>query len=624
MQYSYLLSASLLACLTLTTLPAAAAPTEDHDTFHLEHKNPLEPPLVKVQHIAIIGTQYEAAVRLVMHLHAGDEVTPEAIREDMQRIAKLGYFADVTPRLLKIADGYELVVYLRENPRLTSIQLLNDPTVVLSRKEIVSAFDDLKNGPLNLEDLQRVIQGLETRYRDAGYALAQFELVPSESGNWLDPAGVLKLRLNEGRIEKWTLQGNTKTEDQVILRELSLHPGDLFQRERFQRDLQRLINLGYFEPGIEVVPKPGQTPGTTEMVLKVKEARTADVGLNFNLNNRDGLLGGVHLTDSNFLGKGQYLNLQVQTGLNFFNLLNADSQKRASFYGRVDFTDPWLLPDHTALGGSLFSERTPLFYGMSQSPLSDKIALGADNGLLQTRTGVSLNMSRPLFGDRFSPWKGQVSFTAEQVGLSDFQLKPQRQLSLSNRFSATDVFFNLGGTLAYDSRDYVLNPHSGVYGSVSAKPVWGDGSYLKLMGNLSTYIPLFDPHLTLALGLQGGTFLGDQPIYEQFFGSGAAAIRGWDENGSLFGSNYLLGSIEARFPIYDFISGVLFTDVGNFFQDASGLNPDALKYGVGAGVRLQTPLGMLRLDYGIRDFQALSGGAFWDAGQLHFSIGQKF
>ena len=76
----------------------------------------------------------------------------------------------------------------------------------------------------------------------------------------------------------------------------------------------------------------------------------------------------------------------------------------------------------------------------------------------------------------------------------------------------------------------------------------------------------------------------------------------------------------------DFISGVLFTDIGNFYPDKLAFDQQELpfKYGVGAGLRLQTPMGLLRLDYGIRDFEVLSKGSFLDAGQLHFSIGQKF
>ncbi len=620
----FLFKASLLVLSSGITLPALAQsfPTPSPgEEIRIEKQDPLVPPLVKVNRITIIGTQYTDAVRLIMHTRSGDEVSPEALRLEQKRIAELGYFSDVTPKLIKQIDGYELVIYLRENAIVKGVQVKNKPQV-LSREQILNAFKDLKSQTLNFDKLQQARESIEQQYRDRGYLLAHLEIIQQANGSWLNAQDQLELLMHEGRLEGFLLEGNIRTQDAVIERELSLKAGDLFDQNIFEKDLARLHRLGYFSD-IKVQPEAGETAHQFKMRLVFSEEKTTDVGFNFSLNNRDGLLGGVHYTDPNFLGKGQYLNLKVQAGLDFFNLLGSQPQQsQRSFYGRIDFADPWLLPGRTSLGSSLFSERTPLFFGnaLGNSDLALK------NGLLQTRTGATLSMSRPLFGDVYSPWRGNLSFTAEQIGLTDFAALPQRELSLSKRFSATDIFFNLGSGLSYDSRNLALNPSKGVYGSIAAQPVWGDGSYLKLSGNLSAYIPLLDPGLTLALGLQGGTYVGDHPIYEQFFGAGYSTIRGWQENGTLFGSRYLIGSAEARFPIYDFISGVVFTDIGNFFSDKQAFNQQELpfKYGVGAGLRFQTPMGLLRLDYGIRDFEVLSQGSFLDAGQLHFSIGQKF
>ena len=420
------------------------------------------------------------------------------------------------------------------------------------------------------------------------------------------------------------VEGNERTETDVITRELRLKSGHVFQQEAFRKDLQRLHRLGYFEE-IDVIPSPGKVNAHHFQVrLLVTEKKTADVGLNFSLNNRDGLLGGVHFTDTNFLGKGQYLNAKFQAGLDVLNLFNGNAQQsQRSFFGRVDFAEPFLLPDRTSLGSSLFSERTPLFFNDAMLP---ELAAVGSQGIFQTRTGVSLNMGKPLFGDRYSPWKGNLAFTAEQVSLRDFQNKALSELTFSKRHDASDTFFNLSGTLSFDNRDSVLDPSQGIYGALQAKPVWGDGNYVKVAGNVSSFWSIFDPGLTLAMGLQGGALLGEHPVYEQFFGTGLSTIRGWQENGSLSGSQYFIGSLEARFPVLDPVSGVLFTDMGNFFDTTVSRMDDilALKYGVGAGVRVKTPLGLLRLDYGVRDFSRLNWDSWLDAGQLHFSIGHKF
>lgn len=620
-----------LTVLLLAALPAAAepvpadAPAPD-EVIRFERKDPLAPPLVKIRRITVVGTQYADSVKLIMNARVGDELSPEAIEADRKRILALGYFADVTLRLIQVSDGHELVIYVRELPVLREVSLApgNAPKLVAA-KAILAPFEALKGEVMNLDELRKAQAEVEALYHRQGYVLAHLEL--SEDGD-----GHLQLQMHEGLIETINIEGLERTEPGIILRELRLKAGEPFEQKTMEADMTRLRNLGHFE-SLSLRPEPGKIdPHHFILTVVVKDKQSRDIGLNFSLNNRDGVLGGAHYTDTNFLGKSQYLNLTFQAGLDLLNLFGGQaSQSQRSFYGRVDFADPWVLPGRTSLGASLFSERTPLFFGSalsndSQASLPPAYAQ-LDNGLLQTRTGLSLSLGRSLFGDSYSPWRGNLSFGAEHVALSDFSRLPQRELSLSKRYSATDVFFNVAGSLSYDTRDFVPNPSSGVYGSLSAMPVWGDGSYLRLFGNLSTYVPVVPEALTLAFGLQGGAFLGQQPLYEQFFGSGFSTIRGWQENGSLFGDKFLIGSVEARFPIWQPISGVLFTDVGDFFsQGISQNSPSGLpfKYGVGAGVRVETPMGLLRLDYGVRDFSRLGWSTLLDAGQVHFSIGHKF
>lgn len=611
---------SLKTCfsfLVLSLIPFSAIAAESDpqsDTIRFEHSDPLKPALARIQRITVIGTQYTDSVKLIMQTRPGDEITPEDLDKERKRILGLGFFADVTPRLVPQADGYELVIYLRELSKLSELELLNQPKHA-SKAEILAPFEDLKGQIMNLQSLKSAQETVEKLYHDQGYSLAHLELQEVNPGH-------LQLTMHEGLIDSIQIEGLERTDPQVILREIRQPLGEAFEQTTFSQDLSRLRNLGHFE---ELSLRPQASPKDPhhfELILMVKEKQSRDVGFNFSLNNRDGILGGMHYTDTNFLGKSQYLNLQFQAGLDLLNLFSGQSnQSQRSFYGRAEFADPWLLPGRTSFAGSLYSERSPLFYGsaLDQFP-------GLENGLQQTRTGVSLSLGRPLFGDLYSPWRGSLSFGAEQVSLSDYNRQPQREITLSKRLSATDVLFNLGGSLSYDTRNYVLNPTQGVFGSLMAQPVWGDGSYLRLTGNLSTYLPLIPEALTLALGLQGGAFLGHQPVYEQFFSTGASTIRGWQENGSLFGSKFLIGSVEARFPIWQPISGVLFTDIGNFFPDSVLDQNQGLpfKYGLGAGVRVETPLGLLRLDYGIRNLSVLGWNTLLDAGQLHFSIGHKF
>jgi outer membrane protein insertion porin family len=607
-----------LALLSLSLVPLHAYSAEP--TYEIK-KQPLQPSLFRILRIEVIGTAYQDAVTLALLTRPGDEVSREQLEADRNRIHTLGWFSEVVPRLQPVSGGYHLLFYVRENPTLERVKLLN-PSAELSESALETAFEPQLGRILNYQDLRQQLDTLVKDYQQKGQVLASLTPTPYSSEELLSPDGTLYLEFHEGRIEDIRVTGNKETKPHVILREMSLKSGDIFERQRFEQDLARVFNTNYFE-SITPQVKPGQKdPHAFILEIDVQEKQTGDVGLNFGLNNRDGLVGGVRYTKDNFLGEGRRLNADVRVGLNPFGLAQG---AQLPVMGRVDFFDPWLLPDRTAFGASLYSERVPLLFGSNLDTASELNL--KDGGLIQRRTGVSLSLGRPLFGDFTSPWRGSLSLRAEQVGVNNLDGTPRPDLTYGKRFSATDSQYSLGGSLAFDTRNYLLNPTAGLYGNVAAEPVWGDGGYLRFSGNLSTYLTPVN-WLTLALGIQGGAFLGQNPAYEQFIAAGPTAIRGWQENGGLFGKQFWVGSLEARFPIFKPVSGVLFTDIGEFFAAGNptmGLNQGLpFKYGVGAGLRMETPLGLLRLDYGVRDFSNLGFSSLLEAGQLHFSVGHKF
>lgn len=614
-----------------TPTPSVAAGAEGSLESRADQEEPLlQAETMKIVEITVEGTSYKDSVLLSMFTKPGDEVSAEQIRNDLRRIYGLGYFLDVTATRQPVAGGYRLVIMVQENPVLKEVRLLND-TQVFTREQILDVFKEQIDKIANFNDIRDLKEKLESAYRQRGYALANLEILQVRTADRegvISPEGVLEIRMNEGVIEDIQVDGNQETKDYVILREITLKPGDLFNSERMQADLRRVFNTNFFE-NINLVPKPGEKdPHHWILVIEVKEKPTGSVNLGAGYNNRDGLIGTFSINKDNLMGEGRRLGVDLQFGVDLFSVFsgfNTFNQAQRTLLGRIDFFDPWMFENRTSFGVSIFSERIPLFFGSGAQQSLFSLNLG--NGIIQSRVGTSLNFGRPLFGDLTSPWRGSISLRAEQVGVSDLNRTPRRDLSISKRFSATDVFFSVGGSLSYDTRDIIIDPKSGWYGLFSFEPVWGDSAYLKLAGNLSTYLGITD-WLTLALGVRGGTFLGENPPYEQFYSNGFNVIRGWPENGFLFGKHFVIGSVELRFPIFNPISGVVFTDLGEFLpvpQERLSQNQGLpFKYGVGLGVRLNTPMGPLRLDYGIRDFSRINFGTLFDAGQLHFSIGQKF
>lgn len=579
--------------------------------------------------VKIEGTEFTDAVSLSMFTKPGDEVTAEQVRNDLRRIYGLGYFLDVTARREPVEGGFRLVVVVQENPVLKEIKIVND-LEVFSKEEVHKLFQDQVGRTANFNDIREVEQQILEMYREKGFVLANLRFLRARVDNidgLLSKEGILELRINEGKIEAIQVSGNKETKEYVVLREITVKPDQLFDSDDFTNDLRRLYNTNYFE-SVNFVPKPGEKdPNNWIIVIEVKEKPTGSVNMGAGFNNRDGLVGTFQITKDNLMGEGRRLAVDLQLGLDVFSLFSqasSFSQAQRTLLGRVDFYDPWMFEGRTSFGTSVFSERIPLFFG---SGAQNVFNLPSGNGIIQSRVGTSVSFGRPLFGDLTSPWRGSLSLRAEQVGVSDLNRNPLRELSVSNRFSATDVFFSIGGSLSYDTRDIIMDPKKGWYGLLSAEPVWGDSAYLRFSGNLSTYFALTD-WLTLAVGARGGTYLGQNPPYEQFYSNGFNVIRGWPENGFLFGKHFVIGSAELRFPIVNPVSGVVFADIGEFLpvpESRLSLNQGLpFKYGVGLGLRLNTPMGPLRLDYGIRDFSKLGFNTLFDAGQLHFSIGQKF
>jgi outer membrane protein insertion porin family len=157
----------------------------------------------------------------------------------------------------------------------------------------------------------------------------------------------------------------------------------------------------------------------------------------------------------------------------------------------------------------------------------------------------------------------------------------------------------------------------------------GGVTFSKASLDLRRYLPiggrrkkLGEKKRALAVRLMGGYSIGQVPFFEQYFVGGADTLRGYRE-ARFWGTNMLLGSVELRQPIANALTGVIFVDAGDAWggsfdsvaiQNYIQANGFTMHIGVGVGIRVRTPLGPLRLDYGIGS----------EGGQVHFSVGNAF
>jgi outer membrane protein insertion porin family len=196
-----------------------------------------------------------------------------------------------------------------------------------------------------------------------------------------------------------------------------------------------------------------------------------------------------------------------------------------------------------------------------------------------------------------------------------------------------DDLLSVPVSFVWDQRNNPVAPISGSLlrlGSEQTVPV-GKGTifFNRIRASYSRYLPVNfvrfgDGPQTIALNIQGGTVIGDLPPYEAFSLGGTNSVRGYDEGELGSGRSFVQATAEYRFPLFtSFLGGALFVDYGSDLGSGTDVpgNPAEIRgkpgdgFGYGAGIRVQTPLGALRLDYGFGD----DGD-----GRIHFGIGERF
>ncbi len=505
---------------------------------------------------------------------------------------------------------------------------------VLPDSVITDSFKDQYGKPLNLKSLQQGIKKLNQWYQDKGYVLAQ--VINAEAPKIADD-GTVTLIVAEGVVEDIQVHFLNKdgeetdakgepikghTRQFIITREVQLKPGQVFNRAVVEKDLQRIFGLGIFED-VRLSLNPGQDPRKVVAVLNVIEKNNGSLAAGAGVSSSTGLFGTLSYQQQNLGGNNQKLGGEVQIA------------QRGALYN-VSFTDPWIAGDvhHTSYTVDAFDRRA-----ISNIFTSTRHHIYLPNGdePRVDRLGAGVTFTRPLGANPLtSEWRGSVGFEYQRVSIIDSNgvLRPRDQRGNNLSFSHTGrddlLVFELAAVR--DRRNDPLRPTRGDFLRFSTEqsvPV-GSGSILltRLRGSYSYYLPVrylsfLRGAQTLALNFQTGTAIGDLPPYEAFALGGSNSVRGYDEGDLGAGRSFVQTSAEYRFPLFAFLGGALFFDFGSDLGTASSVpgNPAGIRgksgtgYGYGLGVRIQSPLGPIRVDYGINE----SGGT-----HIHFGIGERF
>jgi outer membrane protein insertion porin family len=449
--------------------------------------------------------------------------------------------------------------------------------------------------------LRESVKGLQDLYGVIGRASA--DINPATVQDTPNRRINITFEIAEGPevfVERINISGNTRSEEKILRREITMHEGDLFTTSRLVRARQKLTNLGYFE-SVRATTTPGSTKDKIVVNIEVTEKPTGLFSIGGGYSSSDGLIGSLDLSQRNFLGRGWEVFLRIRAG--------GSTQQ-----GTIGFTEPWLFDRPLAAGFDLFNNRREY----------DEYTVNS--------LGGDVRLGHPI--GEFARWN-----LIYRVSLDDISDVPDNASQSLLDEEGSRLTSLLGGSLSWDSRDNVFEPTRGTSASVGvdfAGLAFGDSKFVRVVATAARFVPLWFDHVLagrVTFGYAVGWAEDSVPLFERFYLGGPNSIRSRklrqvspiDSSGTRIGGNSeVLGNIEYVIPLFFGIRAALFYDVGNVYgPDVAAGQPfdiTELRHAVGLGFRWASPFGPLRVDYGL-NVDRKKGESF---GQFHFSVGAPF
>ena len=592
--------------------PAMGADTSVTQTAQSQHQeeNKLAPYIGKTITKQIIEGNVavpEAEIAAALKTKPGMQFTEAGLSEDLSAIYDLGWFYDLRPEFKTVPEGVQVIYHVMENPVYQKTEV--EGNTVLNKQRVASFFD-LEQGKIaNLKNINKCVQKLEEEYRSNGYILARVTDVHMEKD------GTLKVAVNEGVVEGFKVKGNVKTKDYVVTREMKLKKGEPFNAKAARRSMQRVYNLGYFED-VNIKLNPGREPNGVEVEISVVEMNTGTFGIGAGYSNADGFVGMVSIGDKNFRGIGDKINLRWEFG--------GEDNKNYDF----SYTRPWLDDKETSATINLYDITNEYAdYNIDGDEIAryDKKRRGQEI-TFSRRTHNEFVSNYITIKNRDDIYKGPADgyeddvnqyYEKKFVQSPHFKKEWMPQTPEERRKENFGVTRSITFGRVYDSRDNVYDPHEGKrigYSVEWAGGMGGDFDFTKWTADWRYYFRAGGESVW-ALNLGAGYASGDMPLSQRFTMGGSDTLRGYEDD-QFRGNSMLKATLEYRFPIVKKVQGVLFTDNGYAWdkRHEDEFDMGLLKNSYGVGLRINSPLGPVKLDYGYGE----------DGGKFHFSFGGQF
>ncbi len=536
-----------------------------------------------------------------IQLKEGSEYSRSSLQETLRTIYETGYFTEKMKAIpSKNDDGtVTLKIVVEENIPVKDFTI--EGNTVVSVEDILATLEDMKGKPQNIAKLNAAIAQIQELYTSKGYILARIDSVQD------DPDGTINISIKEGVIDKIMIEGNEKTKDYIVARNILTEPGMIYNENLVKEDLVRLYATQAFKDVTREIEPSEDIPDAYDITIKVQEQRTASISVGGGLDTVTGIFGSMGITENNFRGRAERISLTGLAGTGV--ILNDSSVKdHMNIQAELAYFKPYFFNAETSLNTRLFFRD----FGSYQIPLA-----------IERRFGGEMTAAHRLKWNRHASANFSLGVENVDVREGDFKgisrMFAKYNVPIKERAKQLEggLFMNLSPAILYDTRDSATVTRHGTMASLRFDENIGldgfDKTHGKLTGMIKQYIPMGKKSSLSFTAKGGGKIHGDMPEVMAYRLGGPYTVRGFKMSGVGTGNAFIMGSAEFATPIpfmdrtrIAFLNNIRFTmwaDAGKVFDRTVSdkiYDRPMEAISVGVGLKVFVPgMGPLSIDYGI-------------------------
>lgn len=534
-------------------------------------------------------------------IQQGDPYSIDIVQQNLKAIYDMGYFSDKMKAVpVKVGDNsIKLQILVQENIPITDFTITGNNSVATG--DLLQILEPLMNKPQNINKLNEAIEEIQEYYASQGYILARVVSITD------DPDGMVNLVIDEGKIGSIIIEGNKKTKEFVVRRNILTQPGTIYNENLIKQDLMRLYGTQAFKDVKRTIERSEDDPEVYNVTIHLEEQRTGTISIGGGIDTATGLFGTGGFTETNFRGLGQRVSLNLLAGT---GIVMADSSmlSRANLQAELSWFEPKLKGTDNALMVKAFGRD----FASYQIPLA-----------VEQRFGIESTISRAF--TNYPHLTGSFGLGLENVHVKEGDgsqiagLYAAHGIPISERAKQLQggLFLTFTPGLTYDTRNSTTIPHDGVFANVRLEESLAldgfENTFGKVTGGIKKYYPVAKKSSVSLAFRAGGKIHGDMPEVMAYRLGGPYTVRGFRMSGIGTGSGFMMGQAEFQTPIpfidriteakfLDNIRIAAFVDAGQIYgstvtNDIYNRPLHAITAGV--GLRVFVPgVGPLSIDWG--------------------------